>query len=26
MLQSSGLGNSLNAITSLLIPYQIPVV
>ena len=25
MLQSSGLGNSLNAITSLLIPYQIPV-
>jgi len=26
MLQSSGLGNSLNAITSLLIPYQIPVL
>jgi len=26
MLQSSGLGNSLNAITSLLIPYQIPLV
>ena len=25
MLQSSGVGNSLNAITSLLIPYQIPV-
>ena len=25
MLQSSGLGNSLNALTSLLIPYQIPV-
>src|ERR671936_3091051 len=25
MVQSSGLGNSLNAITSLLIPYQIPV-
>ncbi len=25
MLQSSGLGNSLNAVTSLLIPYQIPV-
>ncbi|HET9372659.1 MAG TPA: thiamine pyrophosphate-binding protein [Vicinamibacterales bacterium] len=24
MLQSSGLGNSLNAITSLLVPYQIP--
>jgi sulfopyruvate decarboxylase subunit alpha len=26
MLQSSGWGNSLNAITSLLIPYQIPVL
>jgi sulfopyruvate decarboxylase alpha subunit len=26
MLQSSGVGNSLNAITSLLIPYQIPTV
>jgi sulfopyruvate decarboxylase subunit alpha len=26
MLQSSGLGNSLNAITSLLIPYQMPVL
>jgi sulfopyruvate decarboxylase subunit alpha len=26
MLQSSGLGNSLNAITSLLIPYQIPML
>jgi len=26
MLQSSGLGNSLNAITSLLIPYQIPAL
>jgi sulfopyruvate decarboxylase alpha subunit len=26
MLQSSGLGNSLNAITSLLIPYQIPLL
>lgn len=26
MLQSSGLGNSLNALTSLLIPYQIPVI
>ena len=26
MLQSSGLGNSLNAITSLLMPYQIPVL
>jgi sulfopyruvate decarboxylase subunit alpha len=26
LLQSSGLGNSLNAITSLLIPYQIPVL
>lgn len=26
MLQSSGLGNSLNALTSLLVPYQIPVV
>jgi sulfopyruvate decarboxylase subunit alpha len=26
MLQSSGLGNSLNAITSLLLPYQIPVL
>ena len=26
MLQSSGLGNSLNAITSLLIPYQIPTL
>jgi sulfopyruvate decarboxylase subunit alpha len=26
MLQSSGLGNSLNALTSLLIPYRIPVV
>ncbi|MGE5242881.1 MAG: thiamine pyrophosphate-binding protein [Betaproteobacteria bacterium] len=26
MLQSSGLGNSLNAITSLLLPYQIPAL
>jgi sulfopyruvate decarboxylase subunit alpha len=26
LLQSSGLGNSLNALTSLLIPYQIPVL
>jgi sulfopyruvate decarboxylase alpha subunit len=26
LLQSSGLGNSLNAITSLLIPYQIPML
>jgi sulfopyruvate decarboxylase subunit alpha len=26
MLQSSGLGNSLNAITSLLVPYKIPVL
>jgi sulfopyruvate decarboxylase subunit alpha len=26
MLQSSGIGNSLNAITSLLIPYRIPVL
>ena len=26
MLQSSGLGNSLNGITSLLLPYQIPVL
>ena len=26
MLQSSGLGNSLNAITSLLIPYKIPAL
>ena len=26
MLQSSGLGNSLNALTSLLIPYEIPVL
>jgi sulfopyruvate decarboxylase subunit alpha len=26
MLQSSGLGNSLNAVTSLLLPYQIPVL
>src|SRR5215210_7022500 len=26
MLQSSGLGNSLNAITSLLVPYGIPVL
>src|SRR5262249_6708277 len=26
MLQSSGLGNSLNAITSLVIPYRIPVL
>ena len=26
MLQSSGFGNSLNAITSLLLPYQIPVL
>jgi sulfopyruvate decarboxylase subunit alpha len=26
LLQSSGLGNSLNAITSLLMPYQIPVL
>src|SRR5205807_5069838 len=25
MLQSSGVGNSLNALTSLLIPYEIPV-
>ena len=26
MCQSSGIGNSLNAITSLLVPYQIPVL
>jgi sulfopyruvate decarboxylase subunit alpha len=26
MLQSSGLGNSLNALASLLVPYQIPVL
>ena len=26
MLQSSGLGNSINALTSLLVPYQIPVL
>lgn len=26
LLQSSGLGNSLNALTSLLIPYEIPVL
>ena len=26
MLQSSGLGNSLNALTSLIIPYQIPML
>jgi sulfopyruvate decarboxylase TPP-binding subunit len=26
MLQSSGIGNSLNAITPLLLPYQIPVL
>jgi len=26
MLQSSGIGNSLNAITSLLLPYEIPVL
>lgn len=26
MLQSSGLGNSLNGLTSLIIPYQIPVL
>jgi sulfopyruvate decarboxylase subunit alpha len=26
LLQSSGLGNSLNALTSLLIPYQIPIL
>jgi sulfopyruvate decarboxylase subunit alpha len=26
MLQSSGIGNSLNALTSLLIPYQIPAL
>jgi sulfopyruvate decarboxylase subunit alpha len=26
MLQSSGLGNSLNAVTSLLLPYEIPVL
>jgi sulfopyruvate decarboxylase subunit alpha len=26
MLQSSGIGNSLNALTSLLLPYQIPVL
>lgn len=26
MLQSSGLGNSLNALTSLLVPYQIPAL
>jgi sulfopyruvate decarboxylase subunit alpha len=26
MLQSSGLGNSLNALTSLLVPYRIPVL
>ncbi len=26
LLQSSGVGNSLNAITSLVVPYQIPVI
>ena len=26
MLQSSGLGNSLNAITSLIVPYQVPIL
>jgi sulfopyruvate decarboxylase TPP-binding subunit len=26
LLQSSGIGNSLNALTSLLLPYQIPVL
>jgi sulfopyruvate decarboxylase alpha subunit len=26
MLQSSGLGNSLNAITSLIVPYQVPML
>ncbi len=26
MLQSSGLGNSINALTSLIVPYQIPVL
>lgn len=26
MLQSSGLGNSLNALTSLVVPYQIPML
>lgn len=26
MLQSSGLGNSINAITSLIVPYQIPLL
>ncbi len=26
MLQSSGLGNSLNALTSLIVPYQIPML
>lgn len=26
MLQSSGLGNSLNALTSLIVPYQIPLL
>ena len=26
MLQSSGLGNSLNALTSLFVPYQIPAL
>jgi sulfopyruvate decarboxylase subunit alpha len=26
MLQSSGLGNSLNALTSLIVPYQIPIL
>jgi sulfopyruvate decarboxylase TPP-binding subunit len=26
MLQSSGLGNSLNALTSLLLPYRIPML
>ena len=26
MLQSSGLGNSLNALTSLILPYQIPML
>jgi sulfopyruvate decarboxylase subunit alpha len=26
MLQSSGLGNSINALTSLLVPYQIPAL
>ena len=26
MLQSSGLGNSINALTSLLVPYQMPML